>query len=278
MSVVHVNGIDLYHERGGSGPRLLFLNGSGATLEHLAPILGTFRARFDLLAHDQRGLGRTQVPDGPYSMADYARDALALLDEVGWDSCRVIGVSFGGMVAQELAVTAPERVERLALLCTSPGGAGHASYPLHELDELDEDQRMDTYLPVLDTRFDAAWLAEHPNDRAFVEMMAAGRRLPKSDEQRRGEREQLQARRGHDVVDRLGRITCPVLVSCGRFDGIAPPANSEEIARRVPDAQLRRYDGGHVFFLQDDRVLRDAMDFLSADDNGPASGPEAPVS
>ena len=74
-------------------------------------------------------------------MADYAADALALLDHVGWDRARVVGVSFGGMVAQELAVTAPERVERLALLCTSPGGAGGASYPLHELAALPEAER-----------------------------------------------------------------------------------------------------------------------------------------
>ena len=75
-------------------------------------------------------------------MADYAADAAALLDHVGWDTCRVVGVSFGGMVAQELAVTSPERVERLALLCTSPGGASGASYPLHELAALPTDERV----------------------------------------------------------------------------------------------------------------------------------------
>jgi pimeloyl-ACP methyl ester carboxylesterase len=270
MSHTHVNGIDVCYERGGTGPRLLFFNGSGSTLEQMAPLLGILRARFDLLAHDQRGLGKTEVPEGPYSMADYAQDAVALLDKVGWESCRVIGVSFGGMVAQEMAVTVPERVERLALLCTSPGGAEHASYPLHELEDLSEDERMDAFLKIIDTRFDVAWLAEHPQDRAFVEAAAAGRRMPKSDEQRRGEREQLHARRDHDVVDRLGRITGPVLVAAGRFDGIAPPANSEAIAGRVPNAELRMYEGGHLFLMQDARALPDAMDFLSADDVGPA--------
>ena len=83
----------------------------------------------EVVAHDQRGLGRSSIPAGPYTMAQYAADALGLLDAVGWSTCRVVGVSFGGMVAQELAVTAPERVERLALMCTSPGGAGGSSYP-----------------------------------------------------------------------------------------------------------------------------------------------------
>ena len=271
MSQAHVNGIDLYYERGGAGPRVLFLNGSGATLEQMTPLLGVLRSRFDLLAHDQRGLGRTEVPEGSYSMADYAQDAIALLDEVGWESCRVVGISFGGMVAQELAATAPERVERLALLCTSPGGADHASYPLHELAALREDERLRVQLEIMDTRFDAAWLAEHPTDRAFVEATAERWRTPKSDEQRRGEREQLLARRDHDVVDRLGRITAPTLVAAGRFDGIAPPANSEVIAASVPNAELRVYEGGHLFIVQDARALPEIMDFLAADDAGPGS-------
>ena len=95
-----------------------------------------------MLVHDQRGLGRTAIPPGPYSMADYAADAIALLDHVGWERARVVGISFGGMVAQELAVTVPDRVERLALLCTSPGGAGGASYPLHELAALPDAEQM----------------------------------------------------------------------------------------------------------------------------------------
>jgi pimeloyl-ACP methyl ester carboxylesterase len=124
MARVRVNGIELYFERAGSGPRLLFLNGSGSTLDSSRALVEIFTTRFDVLAHDQRGLGRSEVPVGPYAMSDYAADAGALVDAVGWESCRVVGVSFGGMVAQELAVSVPGRVERLALLCTSPGAAG----------------------------------------------------------------------------------------------------------------------------------------------------------
>jgi len=110
IPTVTANGIELFYERKGDGPRLLFLNGSGATLETSALLISPFTHRFDVVAHDQRGLGRTAIPPGPYAMADYAADAIALLDAVGWDRCRVVGISFGGMVAQELAVTVPDRI------------------------------------------------------------------------------------------------------------------------------------------------------------------------
>ena len=98
MPNAELNGIDIYYERRGDGPPVLFLNGSGATLASSGILLDVFAARCDVLAHDQRGLGRTEIPSGPYTMADYAADAVALLDHVGWDTCRVVGMSFGGMV------------------------------------------------------------------------------------------------------------------------------------------------------------------------------------
>jgi pimeloyl-ACP methyl ester carboxylesterase len=262
VPIVSVNGIDVYYERWGSGPRLLFLNGSGSTLASSEPLIRPFTEHFDVVAHDQRGLGRTSVPAGPYSMADYAADAAGLLDTLGWDRCRVVGVSFGGMVAQEFAATWPERVERLALVCTSPGGDGGASYPLHELAALGAEERAAQSLRVLDTRFTPEWLADHPNDRILVEMMAKRALGEKSDEQLRGEREQLDARRRHDVYDRLAKVDCPTLVAAGRFDGIAPVTNAQAIAGRVPHAELRAYEGGHVFFAQDANALPEIIAFL----------------
>jgi 3-oxoadipate enol-lactonase len=234
----HVNGLDIYYERSGHGPRLLFFNGSGATIESVGPMIDPYRARFEVLIHDQRGLGRTEVPTGPYSMEDYAADALALLDCVGWSSCRVTGVSFGGMVAQEFAVTNPDRVERLVLACTSPGGAGGSSYPLHELDRLDDPELRESFLALLDTRFTPEYLAGHPADEALTAMFAARASATKSEEQLRGEREQLLGRRGHDVMVRLLQITCPTLVAAGRCDGIAPLANSAAIVSRIRGAEL----------------------------------------
>ena len=269
MPTAHVNGIDLYYERDGDGRRLLFLNGSGATLATTALIIDPFRARFDVVAHDQRGLGRTEHPPEPYTMADYAADAAGLLDVVGWETCAVFGLSFGGMVAQELAVTWPERVERLALACTSPGGTELASYPLHELVDLPPDERTAVARRLLDTRFTPEWLDAHPADRGLAEMMAARYLVVKSDETLRGEAAQLHARRGHDVLDRLGAITCPTLVACGRYDGIAPMANSQAIAARVPGAVLRAYEGGHAFFGQDATAIPDILDFIQGNDVDP---------
>jgi pimeloyl-ACP methyl ester carboxylesterase len=176
----------------------------------------------------------------------------------------VFGISFGGMVAQEFAVTWPERVERLALLCTSPGGAGGSSAPLHLLADMEPAERARTSLHHLDTRFDAEWLADHPFDRAIVEQMAARQQEEKSPERRRGDAMQLEARRYHDVWDRLPRIACPTLVTCGEFDGLAPPANSEAIASRVAGSELRRYQGGHMFVAQDRRAMPDVLAFLTA--------------
>ena len=266
MPAAVVNGIELYYEKWGAGPRLLFLNGSGSSIATSELLIKLFTNDFEVLVHDQRGLGSSEVPPGPYAMADYAADAAALLDHAGWERANVVGVSFGGMVAQELAVTCPERIERLALMCTSPGGAGGASYPLHEMARLPEHERAALGAQLLDTRFTPEWLAEHPGDRALAAMMAARRSIEKTAEQLRGETEQLAARRHHDVCDRLPRISCPTLVASGRFDGIAPPSNGEAIVARVPGAQLKLYDGGHAFFAQDSAALPDVLGFLAGRD------------
>jgi 3-oxoadipate enol-lactonase len=263
MPTVELNGLDLYYERSGEGPRLLFLNGSGSSIEQARLLIQPFAARFDTLVHDQRGLGRTSVPPGPYTMAEYAADALALLDHVGWQSARVFGISFGGMVAQELAVTAPERVERLVLACTSPGGAGGSSYPLHDLAALPVTERAARSMILTDNRFTSEWLADHPSDRAMVDTMAQRNAGVKSPEQLRGEWQQLLARRHHDVWDRLALVTAPTLVAAGRFDGIAPVENSEAIHARIARSELRVYEGGHGFLWQDRRALAEVAEFLS---------------
>lgn len=264
--VPELNGIHIHYEVRGdaTAPRTLFVNGSGATLESAGMLVDVFATRLHVACHDQRGLGRTDRPDGPYSMADYAADALAVADDLGWRTFRLVGISFGGMVAQEIAVTAPDRIERLALVCTSPGGAGGSSYPLHDLVGRDPDERARLYRTLLDTRFTDEWLAAHPSDQALVQMMGSQTAGEKSAEVLRGEWEQLQARRGHDVWGRLPRISCPTLVASGRYDGIAPAGNGAAIASRVAGAELRLYDGGHAFFAQDRRAFPDLLEFLTA--------------
>ena len=262
MPMFSVRGVNFYYERSGDGPRLLFLNGSGASIASGGPVLDRLRGEFDLAVHDQRGLGATDVAAGPYSMAGYASDAVALVDHLGWETTRVIGISFGGMVAQELAVTYPERVSRLALVCTSPGGAGGSSYPLHARADVSEDQQDALTLRLLDNRFTPEWLADHPQQQQMADFSLARRRMAKTDGQLRGEALQLDARSRHDVWDRLPRIACPTLVACGRYDDMAQLTNGEAIAARVAGARLDVFEGGHAFFFQDRSAFPAIIEFL----------------
>jgi len=260
-----VRDIEIYHEIHGQGPRVLFIGGSGGDLRHKPGVFeGPLVRDFEVLAYDQRGLGRTDLPDGPYSMADYGEDAAALLDVVGWDRCCVMGVSFGGMVAQELAARYPERVERLVLACTSSGDEGKPSYPLHELQELPAEARALRSMELSDLRRDAAWREANPAETAgalrFMKARAdAGAGEPGRE---RGFQLQLQARASHDTWDRLAGLPMPVYICGGRYDGIAPPANQHAMAEQIPNAKLELFDGGHLFLMQDHSALPKIAEFL----------------
>jgi len=263
MPVAGLGAIDLYFERAGQGTPLLFISGTGGDLRVKPNVFdGPLPKAFDVLAYDQRGLGRSAKPDVAYSMADYADDAAALMDYVGWPTAKVIGASFGGMVAQELVLRHPAKVERLVLACTSPGGAGGSSYPFHKIQHLKGEDRGRHLIPVMDTRLDAAWAAANPDDYArFVAMTAAD---PYAGEPGRemGARRQLEARAGHDTWDRLEQIRCPVLIAAGRYDGIALPETQHRLASRIAGASLRFFEGGHLFMLQDRAALPAMVEFL----------------
>lgn len=265
-ALVTANGIDLYYELSGDGEHLLVISGTGGDLRR-GPRLaeGELFAPFELLQYDQRGLGQSSVPDGPYAMADYADDAAALLGALEWDDALVVGVSFGGMVAQELAIGHPRVVRRLVLACTSSGGSGGASYPLQDLLGLPIDEAVALRMARLDTRWDVAWQAAHPDQvKTIGDAFGLG---GASEDPDTGLLLQIEARSRHDTVDRLGEIRCPTLVCGGRFDGIAPPANSQFLARSIPGARLELFDGGHGFFVQDPTAMPAIVGFLT--DDGP---------
>lgn len=263
MTFLTVNGLRLWCERAGEGAPLLLISGTGGDLRRKPSVIdGPLTRHFDVVAYDQRGLGQSDKPDGPYSMADYAADAIGVMDALGWARARIVGISFGGMVAQELAVTWPDRVERLVLCCTSPGGEGGASYPLHELIGLSPEARARHMVPISHRLRDAAWRADNPE--AYEAMVAYAANDPFADEPRRelGARLQLEARAGHDVWDRLAAITAPTLICAGRHDGLARPETQENMASRIPGAELAFFDGGHLFLLEDRSAFPRIIEFL----------------
>jgi 3-oxoadipate enol-lactonase len=265
MPMIDIGPIELYYEIRGSGPRLLYISGTGGDLRRHPGIFDSPLAdQFEILAYDQRGLGQSARPDIEYSMVDYANDANALMDALGWEASSVFGVSFGGMVGQEYALRFPERVERLVLACTSTGGAGGHSYPLHELLDLDQVEWVRTVLSLADTRRDATWRAENAEafDTLFEGMLSAVSIGADEPGRAMGARHQIEARRGLDTYARLPQLVMPVLVCGGRYDGIAPVANLEAIARQVTGAKLALFEGGHMFYLQDPDAFEQIGAFL----------------
>ncbi len=268
MPFVKVRDINIYYEIGGEGPRLLYISGTGGDLRRMPSIFDSaLGERFEILAFDQRGMGQTDKPDIPYTMADYAADVDGLMEAVGWERASVMGVSFGGMVAPELVMRYPSRVERIVLACTSSGGAGKPSYPLHELEGLSQDERTRRTMEISDMRLDAAWQAANPERlQSMLEQRMAGNLIGANEPGHDiGARRQIEARRNHDVYDRLPQITNPVFVCGGRYDGIAPIANQKALVEKLPNAKTELFEGGHGFHREDPKAYERIIAFLQGE-------------
>ena len=167
MSLIETQELSIYYERSRErehGP-LLYIGGTGGDLRNKPNQLDSpLNEFFDIITYDQRGLGQTSKPKEGYTMMRYADDAADLIDKLDLHRLPVMGVSFGGMVAQELAIRYPEKISKLVLACTSSGGEGGSSYPLHELQEMDEDTRLEKHLKINDLRIDDNWIKENPDD------------------------------------------------------------------------------------------------------------------
>lgn len=267
MALVSVNGIEVYYEvhgpDAGDAQWLLNIGGSGGDLRHTLPARSPLNKHFRVLHYDQRGLGQTSQPDTEYTIEQYADDAAALIDTIIGGPCHVLGTSFGGMVALNLALKRPELIERLALLVTSPGGE-HASYRLTDLAAMDADEAFETRMRLFDTRWDPDADEPIPGLGAVYDFIVAQHRTAQPPDVAVGLARQVAARNGHDVVADLGAIDHPTLVGCGRYDGLAPVANSEIMVDRMPNATLEIFDGGHLVGFQDERVWPTIIDFLSA--------------
>ena len=193
-------------------------------------------------------------------MKQYADDAADLIDKLNLPRLPVMGVSFGGMVAQELAIRYPEKVSKLVLVCTSSGGEGGSSYPLHELQELDEDTRLETNIQINDLRITDNWIKENYDDWEKLKELSLSRVQYKP--QQDGLMNQLLARKDHDTSDRLSQIKIPVLLQGGKYDGIAPPENMKYLRENIKCSTLKLYEGGHLFLIQDKQAFKDIISWL----------------
>ncbi len=252
----------MYYEIHGDGFPLLLVNGLGSDHGEWLCQLPAFAARFRVVLFDNRGAGDSEVPPGPYSTAGMADDASALLAAVGIGRAHVLGVSLGGMIAQELALRHPGRVERLVLACTSPGGTA-AVRPSDEAlgafirsPEGNPEDELRRIIPFLYTE---RFAREHPEEIAAF----AARRLlhpTRAD----GHASQLAAAIGHAAADRLAEVRARTLVIAGTEDRLVPPVNSQRIADRIPGAKLVLLPGApHRLFAENAEAFnREVLDFL----------------
>ncbi len=269
MAVAHVThdsgpSVDLYHEFHGveDGANVLNISGSGADLRRMFPDRLPLNKRFRVLSYDQRGLGQSGQPVGPYTMEQYADDAAALIEHAGWERCHVVGASFGGMVALNLAVRHPHLIDRLVLSCTSPGGT-HPSYPLHELGQLDPEAAFEKRMRLNDERWDPDADEPIPGLGRFYDVIVAQARSTPPPDAQAGLDRQLAARAGHDVEGDLASITQSTLVCAGKYDQTAPMVNSQRLVDGIPNARLATFDGGHLFVLQDRTAYPTMIAFLA---------------
>ncbi|MEQ8840379.1 MAG: alpha/beta hydrolase [Acidimicrobiales bacterium] len=259
MPFVDARGLSIHYEIHGAGPPLLHISGSGGDLRKTMPAQSALNHDFEGLHYDQRGLGQTSHGDGQPTMADFADDAAALCDALGWSRCHVVGSSFGGMVAQHVAIRHPDLVDKLVLNCTSPGG-DLPSYPLHELQLMAPADRADSWMPLLDTRYVPG--EDIPGLGSLTSYFRDGQATEQAPDAAAGFTRQLEARRLHDANPGLPGVTAPTLVCAGRYDGIAPVSNSEAIVAAMLNAELDVFEGGHIFMMQDPRAMTRIRDFL----------------
>jgi pimeloyl-ACP methyl ester carboxylesterase len=250
MATFTVGDNELYYERSGSGePLLLIMGMSGTHLTWGEPFLDALREDFEVVIYDHRGMGRSGRTNPPFSIADLADDANALLDELGWESAHVAGISMGGMVAQELALRHPEKIRTLTLGCTYAGGAGatltspETGTKLFEsMQSGDRERALRVGWEVNVSRRFAADEEQYAEFRRRAIEVPAN--LPTI-------MAQIQAIQPHDTSARLGEINAPTLVIHGTEDEMLSYKNGEAIAGAIPNARLEIMDGiGHLFFWE----------------------------
>ncbi|HEY2055653.1 MAG TPA: alpha/beta fold hydrolase [Solirubrobacterales bacterium] len=250
MPTAGASGAELYWERSGAGEPLLLIQGmSGTHLTWGEPFLSHLRPHFDCLIFDNRGIGNSAEVEEPFTIADLAADSLAVMDAAGLETAHVLGISMGGMTAQELALAHPERLRSLTLGCTYPGGPGSSLIAPEDAGPLLEAMGSGN----LDLTLKAMYAVNlSPGFRAdeshYADFTAMAKSLPA---RQQTVQLQLGAIGGHDTQARLAAIAAPTLVVHGTEDKMIPVANGKLIASLIPGARLEILDGvGHMFWWE----------------------------
>jgi 3-oxoadipate enol-lactonase len=251
-----VDGTRLHWEDGGAGEPLLLIQGlgfSGALWYRLLPAL---EANYRVIRYDARGIGRSDIPEASWDIATMAADAMAVLDAAGERSAHVFGISLGGIVAQEVAITHLDRVRSLTLCATHPAGTD-AVWPdeavmemLRNRNTLPREEAIRASIPVgyaESTRRD--WVEEDVRIRLEIPTHEAGYMG------------QLMAGLGYPgTLSRLPQVTVPALVIHGDLDKMVPVANAAILAGALPDARTVIVPGaGHVIFTDAPEAVTTAM-------------------
>jgi pimeloyl-ACP methyl ester carboxylesterase len=241
----------------GEGTPVLLIQGLGYGRWGWEPVVPGLAARHRVVSFDNRGIGGSDKPEGPYTAAQMAGDALQVLDEAGIERAHVVGASLGGMIAQEVASSAPERVDRLVLCCTTPGGPGAVPMPEVTLRLFAEAPSLEPEVAL--RRFVENALGDDPPVELIEDLLA--RRIANPPDQA-GWQSQAAAGMGFQGVD--GAITAPTLVLAGTSDNVVDYRNAELLAAAIPDARVELLAGaGHLFFWErPDECVRIIDEFL----------------
>jgi 3-oxoadipate enol-lactonase len=249
-------------ERRGAGPSLLLIQGLGYARWGWEPVLDLLARSFDVLAFDNRGIGESDAPAGPYTAPAMAADALQVLDEAGVERAHVVGTSLGGMIAQELALTYPERVDHLVLACTTPGGPKAYPMPQVTVSLIAEAATLEPAVALrrfVENALAPPTVAERPE---LVERILAHRVATAQDPAAWA----AQAAAGvvFDAYERLDGLRAPTLVQHGSEDVVVDPRNADLFMRLVPHAQFEEFPGtGHLFFWeQPERFVASVTSFM----------------
>ena len=236
------DGLELNYELFGDAdaPVVVLVRGTGADGTRWMPQVEAYRNDFRVLIFDNRGVGGSDTPPAPYTVADMANDTVALLDILGIDRCHLSGSSLGGAICAHIAIEHPQRVRSLQMHSSWLVTRGYTAYSLGLLHSFLVTGGVDFYydaaLPLL---FSPQFMSrEHERLMGVLAHMKAH---PATYEGLLG---QLQANLTHDLSERAAEIVAPTLVTVGELDYLLPVAASEELQRAIPNAELVVFPGG----------------------------------